>query len=212
MTAKTAITDAPSNTWCRAPGTVEGIAMIENIMEHIARKVKKDPLEVRLSNIADNEMKKFLPDFVKSVGEFRLYEEIEENNFFLIQIDYHNRKKTIEQFNVENRWTKRGIGIVPLKYHLGYFGTTHSMVSIYRGDGSVSVTCGGIEMGQGLNTKVAQTVSHVLGIPLEMVNVKPSNTMTAPNAIVTGGSLGSEISSFVRRIIPILHSSLKQSV
>lgn len=68
--AKTALTDAPSNTWCRAPGTVEGIAMIENIMEHIAKKVNKDPLDVRMNNIpADSEMKKLMPEFVKSVGK-----------------------------------------------------------------------------------------------------------------------------------------------
>lgn len=72
VTAKAAITDAPSSTWCRAPGTVEGIAMIENIMEHVARKIKKDPLEVRLNNIpGDSEMKKLLPEFAKSVGEFK---------------------------------------------------------------------------------------------------------------------------------------------
>lgn len=68
---KAALTDSPSTTWCRAPGTVEGVAMIENVMEHIARKLKKDPLEVRLNNIAeDSEMKKLLPEFAKSVGEF----------------------------------------------------------------------------------------------------------------------------------------------
>lgn len=67
---KTVLTDAPSNTWCRAPGSVEGVAIIENIMEHIARKVKKDPVEVRLNNIpGDSEMKKMLPEFVKSVGK-----------------------------------------------------------------------------------------------------------------------------------------------
>jgi xanthine dehydrogenase/oxidase len=64
-------TDTASNTWCRGPGTVEGISMIENIMEHIAWKVKKDPVEVRLNNIAgDSEMKKLLTEFVKSVGIF----------------------------------------------------------------------------------------------------------------------------------------------
>lgn len=107
--------------------------------------------------------------------------------------DYKNRKKNVENFNAANRWVKRGIAIVPLKYHLGYFGTTHAMISIYHGDGSVSVTVGGIEMGQGLYTKVAQTVAHVLEIPLDRISIKPSNSMTAPNAIVTGGSSGSEI-------------------
>lgn len=70
VNAKAVVTDSPSNTWCRAPGTVEGVAMIENIMEHIAQQVKKDPLEVRMNNIpTDSEMKKLLPEFAKSVGE-----------------------------------------------------------------------------------------------------------------------------------------------
>ena len=43
--------------------------MIENIMEHIARQVNKDPLDVRTNNLEDgSEMKKLLPDFAKSVG------------------------------------------------------------------------------------------------------------------------------------------------
>lgn len=53
-----------------APGTTEGVAMIENIMEHIARQVGKDPLEVRLKNLeAGNEMTKILPEFAKNVGK-----------------------------------------------------------------------------------------------------------------------------------------------
>lgn len=88
--------------------------------------------------------------------------------------------------------------MVPLKYHLGYFGTSHTMLSIFHGDGSVAVTVGSIEMGQGLNTKIAQTVAHILEIPLEKVSVKPSNSFTAPNAVVTAASIGSETSSFVR--------------
>src|SRR5690349_9938788 len=99
----------------------------------------------------------------------------------MIPTDYQNRKKIIEKFNIENRWIKRGIGIVPLKYHLGYFGSLHAHVSVYRGDGSISVTTGGIEMGQGLNTKVAQTVAHILGVPLDKISVKPSNSLTSPN-------------------------------
>lgn len=68
--ARKAKTNTASNTWCRGPGTVEGISMIENIMEHIAWKVKKDPVEVRLSNMKDgSEMKKLLPEFLESVGE-----------------------------------------------------------------------------------------------------------------------------------------------
>lgn len=85
-----------------------------------------------------------------------------------------------------------------MKFHVEYFGSLHALVSIYHRDGSVSITVGGIEMGQGLNTKVAQTAAHILGVSLDKISIKPSNTLTAPNAIVTGGSIGSEISCFVR--------------
>jgi xanthine dehydrogenase/oxidase len=97
-----------------------------------------------------------------------------------------------------------------MKYPLEYFGTSHALVSIYHGDGSVSVSVGGIEMGQGLNTKVAQTTAYALGIPLEKISVKPSNSLTAPNATVTGGSIGSEISCFaVKNACEILNERLK---
>ncbi|CAO1303177.1 unnamed protein product [Diamesa tonsa] len=192
LNAKNAITDAPSNTWCRAPGSLEGIAMVENIMDHIARKVNKEPTEVRLANMKDgNGMKACFTDFMKSV-------------------DYHARKKTIDDFNSANRWIKRGIAMLPMSYHLGYFGTSHAFVSIYHGDGSVAVSIGSIEMGQGLNTKVAQTAAHILNLPLDMISIKPTNTLTAANDVVTGGSMGSEISCFaVKKACEMLLERLK---
>ena len=119
-------------------------------------------------------------------------------------IAYNERKRAINDFNADNRWVKRGIAIVPLKYHLGYFGSMHAMVSIYHGDGSVAITHGGIEMGQGINTKAAQVASHILGLPMDKISIKPTNNMTAPNAIVTGGSSGSEIACYVNSVKTII--------
>lgn len=178
IVGKAVKTDAPSNTWCRAPGTTEGVAMIENIMEHIAHETGQDPLEVRIANMAaDNKMKTLMPQFRSDVK-------------------YDDRKRAIDEFNANNRWKKRGIAVVPMQYWLDYFGQLNAIVSVYAGDGTVSVTHGGIEMGQGMNTKVAQVTAYVLGIPLEKVCVKPSTSMTSPNAIVTGGSMTSEAVCF----------------
>ena len=65
-------TDSASSTWCRAGGTTEGIAMIENIMEHIAFETKLDPVDVREVNFSNTDMKKIFRDFVESVGNFLL--------------------------------------------------------------------------------------------------------------------------------------------
>ncbi|XP_078042324.1 uncharacterized protein LOC144472818 isoform X2 [Augochlora pura] len=169
-------TDLPSNTYCRAPSSTEGLGMIENLMEHIARVVGKDSLEVRLANMSSHhkdELQPLLDDLRKTA-------------------DYDMRKRAVETFNNENRWKKKGIALVPMIYPLAIWGQFNALVAIYARDGTVSVTHGGIECGQGINTKVAQIAAHTLGINLSLVTVKPSNNLTAPNNFVTGGSITSE--------------------
>ncbi|CAG9811454.1 unnamed protein product [Chironomus riparius] len=185
-------TNKASFTWCRAPGPLEGVAMIENTMEHIAWKLKKDPVEVRIANLPEgSEMKNQLELFVK-------------------ECDYYNRLAQIQAFNSSNRWTKRGISIVPVKYPTEYFGIQHALVSIFYRDGSVSVNVGGIEMGQGLVTKVTQTASHALNIPMDKINIKWVNSIASPNATVSGGNITSEAScEAVRRACEILHERLE---
>lgn len=112
--------------------------MIEHIMEHIARVTKKDPLQVKLLNM-ESEEKSILEPMIKDLCK---------------SADYEIRKQAVDTFNSENRWKKKGIAIVPMKYALLYFGQHNAMVSICARDGTVCVTHGGIECGQGLNTKV----------------------------------------------------------
>jgi len=68
----------------------------------------------------------------------------------------------------------------------------HCLISVFGGDGSVSVAHNGIEMGQGINTKVAQVVAFELGIDVSMVKIKAVTALTNPNGATTGGSAGSE--------------------
>ncbi|XP_053686622.1 xanthine dehydrogenase/oxidase-like [Sabethes cyaneus] len=190
--AKGAKTDCASNTWFRAPGTTEGVAIIENIMEHVAFATGLDPLEVRMANMPkDMKMLEMLPQFRANV-------------------EFDARRKEIDQFNMEHRWRKRGIAIVPMRYPQGYFGSLHAIVSVYHDDGTVSISHGGIEMGQGMNTKVAQVAAHILGIPLDKISIKPTNNLTSPNAICTGGSITSETVSYaVKRACEMLLERIK---
>ncbi|XP_017009213.3 uncharacterized protein AOX3 [Drosophila takahashii] len=186
------LTDAPSSTWCRAPGSVEGIAMMENIIEHVAFEVQKDPAEVRLANIpASNKMSELLPEFLKSR-------------------EYEQRKQEIESHNAKNRWTKRGLGLAVMDYPIFYFGQYPATVAIYHVDGTVVISHGGIEMGQGMNTKVAQVAAYTLGIDLSFIKVESSDTINGANSMVTGGAVGSESLCYaVRKACETLNTRLE---
>ena len=100
------------------------------------------------------------------------------------------------RFNENNRWKKRGVSVVPSKFGLAFTATFlnqgSAMVNIYT-DGTVLVTHGGVEMGQGLHTKVLQIVAEELQIPVEDVYISDTDTSKIPNASATAASMGSDI-------------------
>lgn len=106
--------------------------------------------------------------------------------------DYYERRREIERFNDRNRWRKRGIAFIQMKYPIGYIGSFSSYVAIYHGDGTVIVSHGGVDFGQGINTKAAQIAAFVLNIPLEMVQVKATNSESGANCIYTAATVGSD--------------------
>lgn len=153
--------------------------MIEHMMERIAYNLGKDPLQVRLLNMTKENNP--IPDMIDQMKN---------------DSNYDDRVKNVEKFNKENRWRKRAIKLLPMSFGVFYFGNYASTISVYHGDGSVAITHGGVEMGQGLNTKVAQVCAHMLGIPLQKISVKPSASFSTPNTMTTGGSIGSECVAF----------------
>lgn len=92
----------------------------------------------------------------------------------------------------KNRWKKRGIGVSIMKFPIHYFATFSVYVAIFHGDGTVVVSHSGCEMGQGINTKLAQVVAYTLGIPLDFVTVSGFTTIIGANRSYTAGSIGSE--------------------
>ena len=103
--------------------------------------------------------------------------------------------------------------MVPCKYYVNLNAALLPwpiLISIYENDGSVAVTHGGIEMGQGINTKVAQVVASTLELSsASEVCVKPSDGLTSANACVTGGSMASEL---VCQVYLILFITMKHKL
>jgi xanthine dehydrogenase/oxidase len=93
---------------------------------------------------------------------------------------------------------KRGISVVPIKFYCEPSGVPYTvLVNIYAEDGTVAIAHGGVEIGQGINTKVAQVAALTLGIPMVKISIKACSTVTSPNSQATGGSTTSEINCMV---------------
>ncbi|XP_031636493.1 xanthine dehydrogenase-like [Contarinia nasturtii] len=167
-------TDAPSATWARSPGTTETVVIFENMMEHIAHEINIDPAQVRINNFhADSPLHKIFPEFLKD-------------------INYFDRRAKINEFNKQNRWRKRGIGVSVMTFPTLYVASFSAYIAIYHGDGTVAISHGGIEIGQGINTKVAQVVAHIFKIPMNMITVTEHSSIVMANRTLTGGSITSE--------------------
>ena len=109
--------------------------------------------------------------------------------------DFENRYADVVEFNSKNRFRKRGISMTPVRYEVSVWPKS-CLVNVY-GDGSIVVTHGGAEMGQGMNTKVAQMIAYEFGklagkVDMDLIWFNDIDTYVIPNGMFTGGSTGSE--------------------
>ncbi|XP_013406957.1 xanthine dehydrogenase isoform X2 [Lingula anatina] len=181
-------TNTPTATACRAPGSLEAIYWIEVIMEHVAKELGKDPLEVKQANFYKTGQLTpvKMPLTYCNIGPMV--------TAFAQSAEISKRKADVALFNKNNRWKKKGLSVVPLKWGTAWATANYNvLVTIMNGDGSVAVTHAGIESGQGINTKVVQVCAYELGIDISKVSVKAANSVVNANSITTGGSITSEI-------------------
>ncbi|HEY5321437.1 MAG TPA: molybdopterin cofactor-binding domain-containing protein, partial [Caldimonas sp.] len=192
-------TNTQSNTAFRGFGGPQGAIAVENILDSIARALGKDPLDVRRLNFYGPSPGAAGP------GERNVtpYGQVVEDNCILELVaeleatsDYRARRRQIAAFNAGSEILKRGLALTPVKFgisfNLVHLNQAGALVHVY-GDGSVLVNHGGTEMGQGLNTKVAQVVAHELGIDFEMVRSSATDTDKVANTSATAASTGSDL-------------------
>jgi xanthine dehydrogenase large subunit len=188
-------THTVSNTAFRGFGGPQGMMMIEAVMDAIARDVRLDPLAVRRRNF-----------YALDPAEGRHttpYGQVVEDNVLdalvddlLRSSDYAARRAAIDAANASSPIIKRGLALTPLKFGIS-FNATHfnqagALVQVYA-DGSVLLNHGGLEMGQGLHTKVSQVVADEFGLPREAVRVTATDTAKVPNTSATAASSGTDL-------------------
>ncbi|MES2242746.1 MAG: xanthine dehydrogenase molybdopterin binding subunit [Pseudomonadota bacterium] len=187
-------TNTQSHTAFRGFGGPQGVVLIETILGDIARHLGLDPLDVRKRNLYGIE------DRNTTHYQMKVEDNILDPLLSKLELSaqYRQRREAISAWNDQSPVIKRGIAITPVKFGISFtatlFNQAGALVHVYT-DGSVQVNHGGTEMGQGLNTKVAQIVADELGVAFEDVLATASDTSKIPNASATAASAGTDLNA-----------------
>ncbi|MGE0673200.1 MAG: molybdopterin cofactor-binding domain-containing protein, partial [Methylibium sp.] len=165
---------------------------IEVILDSVARRLGLDPLAVRRANFYGTTSNNVTP-YGQQVDDNVIAPLVDT---LAASSDYAARRAAVAAYNAASPVLKKGLALTPVKFgisfNVAHFNQAGALVHIYT-DGSVLVNHGGTEMGQGLNTKVAQVVAHELGIAFERVRVSATDTHKVANTSATAASTGSDL-------------------
>jgi xanthine dehydrogenase large subunit len=191
-------TNTQSATAFRGFGGPQGMFGIETVIDEIAATLGKDPLEVRKLNLYKDPAVSGTPDTMTTQYNQLIEDWVGDKVIAQLEQEskYAERRAVVQAFNAKSKTRKRGIALVPLKFGIS-FTATHlnqggALLVVYM-DGSVSCNHGGTEMGQGLNTKMAQVCADGLGISVDKVRITATDSQKVPNASATSASSGADI-------------------
>ena len=197
-------THTQSNTAFRGFGGPQGMAAMEHVIEEIAHVLACDPLDVRRSNFYDPMgarpvAPRNLTPYSQTVEDCVIEEIVEELE---ASSEYRRRRREIREWNALSPVLKRGIALTPVKFGISFTNTmmnqAGALVHVYA-DGSIALNHGGTEMGQGLNTKVAQVVAEEFQVDIARIKITATQTGKVPNTSATAASSGSDLNGMAAR-------------
>jgi xanthine dehydrogenase large subunit len=196
LTGTVCRTNLPSNTAFRGFGGPQAVAAMENIIEEIAAYLGIDAFEVRRQNCYGIQERNVTP-YGQVVAHNTLPTLVEE---LAHKAAYKERLADLQVFNAAglagSSYQLKGISLIPVKFGISFTRKTlnqaNALVNIYL-DGTIQVSTGGTEMGQGLNTKIRQLVADQFGLPLGAVLVMPTSTEKNNNTSPTAASASTDL-------------------
>lgn len=192
ITGRICRTHNPPNTAFRGFGGPQGVATIENIIEEISLYLGKDSLQIRKINCYQSEQNNKTPYGQEVTNNTlpRLFKKLE------ISSQYQKRRKEIREFNQASSTHLRGLSLTAVKFGISFtarfLNQGNALVNIHS-DGTLQVSTGAAEMGQGVNTKIQQIVSECFSIDPTNVRIMPTSTDKNHNTSATAASSGSDI-------------------
>ena len=197
-------THTQSNTAFRGFGGPQGTLGMERVIDEIAHTLGLDPLAVRRANFYDHkdtgpQSPRSLTPYHQTVEDCVIQEIVDELE---ASSDYRRRRAEIRAWNAASPILKRGIALTPVKFGISFTNTSMNqagaLVHVYA-DGSIALNHGGTEMGQGLNTKVAQVVAEEFQVDIGRIKITATTTAKVPNTSPTAASSGSDLNGMAAR-------------
>ncbi|KAL8738634.1 MAG: hypothetical protein Q9181_000580 [Wetmoreana brouardii] len=186
-------TNTVSNTAFRGFGGPQGMFIAETYMEEIADYLGMSVEKLREINFYRPHETTHFNQELKDWHVPLMYDQV------LQEANYAQRRKAVDDFNTQSKWKKRGLAIIPTKFGISFtalhLNQAGALVHIYH-DGSVLVAHGGVEMGQGLHTKMTQITAQALGVPLADVYISETATNTVANSSSTAASASSDLNGY----------------
>jgi xanthine dehydrogenase molybdopterin binding subunit/xanthine dehydrogenase small subunit len=210
FSGQVAKTNLASNTAFRGFGGPQGMLVIEEIIDRIARRLGKSAEEIRERNLYRGAGATNTTPYGQEIEDNRLqriWKELKESAAL------ESRRAEIAKWNSASPHRKRGIAMTPVKFGIS-FTLTHlnqagALVLIYQ-DGTVQVNHGATEMGQGVHTNIAMIAAKELGITLNKIRVMPTSTDKVPNTSATAASCGTDLNGMaVKNACEILRARLE---
>jgi xanthine dehydrogenase molybdopterin binding subunit/xanthine dehydrogenase small subunit len=209
FSGQVAKTNLASNTAFRGFGGPQGMLVIEEIIDRIARRLGKAPEEIRERNLYRGSGETNTTHYGQEIEDNRIqrvWQELKGSSAF------EKRRAEIMRWNSQNPHRKRGLAMTPVKFGIS-FTLTHlnqagALVLIYQ-DGTVQVNHGATEMGQGVHTNIAMIAAKELGTSLEKIRVMPTSTDKVPNTSATAASCGTDLNGMaVKNACDLLRARL----
>ncbi|MEM9346132.1 MAG: xanthine dehydrogenase molybdopterin binding subunit [Planctomycetota bacterium] len=189
---KIAKTNLPPNTAFRGFGGPQGVVAIETILQDIAQKLDQDAFEIRRRNVYGHETRNVTPygQIVCNHVLPELFDDLAQ------RCDYRQRMDQVEQFNAQSKTHLKGLAMTAIKFGISFttrfLNQGNALVNVYT-DGTVQVSTGGTEMGQGLNTKIKQLVAEAFAIGPDAVRLMTTSTEKNHNTSPTAASAGTDL-------------------
>ncbi|MBL7813588.1 MAG: molybdopterin-dependent oxidoreductase [Saprospiraceae bacterium] len=190
VTAHCCKTNLPPNTAFRGFGGPQGMFVMESAIHHAARSLGVSVAEIQKKNLVTEGYELSYGQVLTQTEAQKTWQTLEK------QAHIEAKRAEIADFNAKNKFVKKGMAVMPICFGISFTNTmmnhARALVHIYS-DGTVSVSTGAVEMGQGVNTKMMQIVAQEFGLKNDNIRLATTNTLRVANTSPSAASATADL-------------------